>query len=193
MERWHAVIPQRWPKTYPWGHWVPLYWPPKHNFARNKAEIFRNVWVSCHKWLWTNSKSLSSALCCYCSYYYFKCKYRYARPWSYFSYSPSINRGWNTNGNMNTLRPRRIGCHFAHDILKCIFLNGNVWIPIKMSLKFVPKGPINNILALVQITAWCRTGDKPLSEPMIVSVLTHIYVTRPQWVNYLLDFFYCIV
>ena len=31
--------------------------------------------------------------------------------------------------------------------------------------------------------AWRRPGDKPLSEPMIVSVLTQICVTRPQWVN----------
>ena len=34
-------------------------------------------------------------------------------------------------------------------IFKCIFLNENVWIPIKISLKLVPKGPINNITALV--------------------------------------------
>ena len=59
----------------------------------------------------------------------------------------------------------------------------NVWIPIKISLKFVPKGPINNIPALVQIMAWRRPGDKPLSEPMMVSLPTHICVTRPQWVN----------
>ena len=52
-----------------------------------------------------------------------------------------------------------------------------------MSLKFVPKCPINNIPALVQIMDWCRPGDKPLSEPMMVSLLTHICVTRPQWVN----------
>ena len=31
--------------------------------------------------------------------------------------------------------------------------------------------------------AWRRSGDKPLSEPMMVSSLTHICVTRPQWVN----------
>ena len=37
--------------------------------------------------------------------------------------------------------------------------------------------------ALVQIMAWRRSGDKPLSEPMMVSLLTHICVTRPQWVN----------
>ena len=36
-----------------------------------------------------------------------------------------------------------------------------------ISLKFVPKGPINNIPALVQIMAWRQTGDKPLSEPMM--------------------------
>ena len=75
------------------------------------------------------------------------------------------------------------GHHFADDILKCIFLNENVWIPIKISLKFVPKGPINNIPAMVQIMAWRRSGDKPLSEPMVVSLPTHICVARPQWVN----------
>ena len=31
--------------------------------------------------------------------------------------------------------------------------------------------------------AWRRPGDKPLSEPMMASLLTHICVTRPQWVN----------
>ena len=48
---------------------------------------------------------------------------------------------------------------------------------------FVPKGPINNIPALVQIMAWRQPGDKPLSEAMMVSLLTHICVTPPQWVN----------
>ena len=46
-------------------------------------------------------------------------------------------------------------------------MNENIWISIKISLKFVPKGPINNIPALVQIMAWRRTGDKPLSEAMM--------------------------
>ena len=44
------------------------------------------------------------------------------------------------------------------------FFNENVWIPIKILLKFVPKGPINTIPALVQIMAWRRPGDKPLPE-----------------------------
>ena len=88
----------------------------------------------------------------------------------------------------NTLRPRQDGRHFADDIFKCIFFNENVWIPIKISLKFVPKGPINNIPALVQIMAWHAPGDKPLSEPMVVSLPTHISVTRPQWVNHTIPF-----
>ena len=83
----------------------------------------------------------------------------------------------------NTLRPRQNGRRFADDTFKRIFLNENVRISIKISLKFVPKGPINNIPVLVQIMAWCRSGDKTLSEPMMVSLLTHIYVTRPRWVK----------
>ena len=84
---------------------------------------------------------------------------------------------------INTLRPRQNGCHLADDTFKRIFLNENVRISIKISLKFVPKGPIINNPALVQIMAGRRSGDKPLSEPMMVSLLTHICVTRPQWVN----------
>ena len=86
---------------------------------------------------------------------------------------------------VNSLRPRPNRRHFADDIFKCIFFNENVWISIKISLKFVPKDPINNIPALVQIMAWRRPGDKPLSEPMMVSLTTHICVTRPQWVKQL--------
>ena len=81
------------------------------------------------------------------------------------------------------LRPRQNGRHFADDTFKHIFLNENVRISIKISLKFVPKVPIDNIPALVQIMAWRRPGDKPLSEPIMVSLLTHICVTRPQWVK----------
>ena len=84
---------------------------------------------------------------------------------------------------LNTLRPRQDGRYFADDVLKCIFLNENMWFSLKIPLKFVPKGPINNIPALVQIMAWRRSGDKPLSEPKLVLVPTHICITRPQWVN----------
>ena len=81
---------------------------------------------------------------------------------------------------VNTLRPRQNGRRFADDTFIRIFMNENVRISIKVSLKFVPNGQINNIPSLVQIMAWRRSGDKPLSEPMMVSLLTHICVTRPQ-------------
>ena len=98
-------------------------------------------------------------------------------------YPYSQTRGVFSVWNINTLRPRQNGHHFPDDIFKCIFLNENTWISIKISLKFVPRGPINNITALVHIMAWRRPGDKPLFEPMMVSSPTHICVTRPQWVN----------
>ena len=62
------------------------------------------------------------------------------------------------------MMPRQNGCHFPDDILKHIFLNENVSILIKISLRFAPEGPINNIPALVDIMAWRRPGDKSLSE-----------------------------
>ena len=85
--------------------------------------------------------------------------------------------------SINSLRPWPTRRHFADDIFKCIFENENEWISPRIPLKFVPKVRINNIPALVQIKALRRPGDKPLSEPMMVSWLTHICVTRPQWVN----------
>ena len=53
----------------------------------------------------------------------------------------------------------------------------------KISLKFVPKVQVNNILAFVRIMAWRRIGGKPLSEAMMIILLAHLCVTRPQWVN----------
>ena len=84
---------------------------------------------------------------------------------------------------LNTLTPRQNCRYFADDTFKRIFLNENHRISIKISLNFVPKGPINNIPALVQIMAWRRPGDKPLSEQMMIRLPTHICVTRLQWVK----------
>ena len=87
------------------------------------------------------------------------------------------------NYAFNTLRPRQNGRHLPDDTFKWIFLNENVWISINISLKFVPRGLINNIPTLVQVMAWRRLGDKPLSEPMMVRLPTHICVTLPPWVK----------
>ena len=78
---------------------------------------------------------------------------------------------------------RQNGWHFPDNIFKCIFFTKNVSILLKISLKFVPNVQINNISTLVQMMAWRQPGNKPLSEPMMVSLLTFICVTRPQWVK----------
>ena len=101
----------------------------------------------------------------------------------HFVKSVSAMHGWWAASALPLTLQRQNGRHFPDDIFKWIFLIENVWISIHISLKFVLKGLINNIPALVQAMAWRRPGDKPLSEPMMVSLLTHICVTRPQWVN----------
>ena len=56
----------------------------------------------------------------------------------------------------------------ADEIFKCIFLNENFRILLIISLKFVSKGQINNTSSLVQVMTWCRAGDKPLPEAMMI-------------------------
>ena len=75
---------------------------------------------------------------------------------------------------INSLKPRRSRRHFADGIFKRIFLKENVRNSIKISLNFVPQSPIDNIEYIY---------NKPLSEAMMVSLLTHICVARPQWVK----------
>ena len=79
-----------------------------------------------------------------------------------------------------TLRPRQNERHFTDDIYRCTFLNENFRILNKTSLKYVPLAILtDNMAALVQI----MIGAKPLSEPLFHRLLTHIWVTWPQWVK----------
>ena len=70
-----------------------------------------------------------------------------------------------------------------------MFFHGWKWMNFdKISLKFVPKSPINNIPALVQIMAWRRLGGKPLPEAMMVRLRTHITITAVEvraWMSYI--------
>ena len=70
--------------------------------------------------------------------------------WPFGGTIPSYN-------GINSSPPGQNGRHFPDDIFKCIFLDENAWISIKISLKFVPKDPINNIPALVQ--QWLGTDQ----------------------------------
>ena len=59
----------------------------------------------------------------------------------------------------------------ADNIFNHIFLNENDRILIQISLKYVPRSPIDNKSALVQVMTWCPTGDKPLPEPMMTQFI----------------------
>ena len=82
------------------------------------------------------------------------------------------------NGFVNTLRLRQNGRRdFPDDIFKCIFLNENVWISIKISLKFVPKDPINNIPALIR--------DGSMTKPCLPRVAAQPQMTLSFFKPYL--------
>ena len=55
---------------------------------------------------------------------------------------------------------------------KSISFNENWCISITISLKFVPKSHIHNKMVLVQILASWLSGDRPLSEPLVIHMMT---------------------
>ena len=81
----------------------------------------------------------------------------------------------------HTLRPRQSGRHFSDDIFKCIFFNEEFEFRLKCHWNLFIRS--SNIPALIQTMGRRRPGDKPLSEQIIVSLVTHKCVTRPQWVK----------
>ena len=81
-------------------------------------------------------------------------------------YDSTMGKLWTINYDYSS-RPDQNGRHFADDTFNRILMNEIFSISIPNSLKFVPKGPIDNKGALVQVMAWRRTGDKPLPEPML--------------------------
>ena len=94
---------------------------------------------------------------------------------------------------LNTISAHKELTHWGRDkmaaIFQTTFSEAFSWkkiynFCIKISLKFVPKGPSSKIPALVQMMAWHRPGDKSLYELTMVRFLAHICVTRPQWVNH---------
>ena len=81
----------------------------------------------------------------------------WSREWSGFS-----------NGQINSFHLDKMAAILADDKFSCNFVNENDRIPIQISLKFVPRNPIDSKPALVQVMAWCWSGDKPLPEPMLI-------------------------
>ena len=87
-------------------------------------------------------------------------------------------------GMLTHLPLGKMAAILADNIFRCIFMNEMFCILIRISLKFVPRGPIDNRPALVQVMAWCQIGDKPLSEPMWTQFTDAcICDTRERWVK----------
>ena len=61
-----------------------------------------------------------------------------------YNYSVVESKVW-----INSFPSGQNGCHFVDDIFRCISMNEKFCILIKISLKFVPKGPIDLKPALV--------------------------------------------
>ena len=91
------------------------------------------------------------------------------------------------NSNLNLNLNSALYIHWGRDKMDAISQTAFLWMKMfefrTTFLKFVPKGPINNIPALVRVMAWRRPGAKPLSEPVMVRLPTHICVTPPHWVK----------
>ena len=87
---------------------------------------------------------------------------------------------------------RRIGLvlltHWGRDkmatIFQTMFLNEFSWMKmyvfwLNFHWNLLARDQLTS--TMVHIMAWRRPGNKPLSEPMMVNLLTDIWVTRPQW------------
>ena len=90
------------------------------------------------------------------------------------SWRPSLTHICGTRGRrVNTFRPIQNGRHFLDDIFSAF-----PWMMIyEFRLRFHWR-----LFLKVQLTIYL-VGAKPLSEPMMVRLLTHIVVFWPQWVN----------
>ena len=82
---------------------------------------------------------------------------------------------------LNSFPPRQNGYHFADDIFKRIFLNENVSVSIQFSVKFGPKGPLNQHWFRSWLVA-CSARSHYLGQWCQIS-LTHKSSTRGRWVK----------
>ena len=89
-----------------------------------------------------------------------------------WSHRGNIDFLYSTSQELSHWGQDKMATIFLDDILKWIFLMKIYEFWLKISLKSVPRGQVNNIPAFVEIMAWCQPGDKPLSEPMKVLIMS---------------------
>ena len=70
-------------------------------------------------------------------------------------------------GHVTHLPLDKMAANLADNIFRCIFMNEKFCFSIWISLKFVPRGQIDNWSALIQVMACRWTGNKPLPEPRL--------------------------
>ena len=100
----------------------------------------------------------------------------------WFKFLSSLYRTFDKK-SISVLFPHKNGCHFADDDFMYIFMNGKFCILIQISLKFVPKGLIDNQSALVQVMAWWHQPTNHYLNQRWPSSLTHICGTKGRWVK----------
>ena len=99
--------------------------------------------------------------------------------------------------NINTMRMRQNGCHFASHIFNLIFYYENCRFFIKISLHFVPKVSIDNKSSLVQIMAWHQTDSYHVCawsvtwmasfQNLVLLLQLNAVITRPNIVRYYIN------
>ena len=145
----------------------------ENTFEKNSCEIFIEIKYF-HWWKYVRKSQLCNAVNFISASMCLNCVFK-GYPISQLLWQNPVTKGWpwavckcdalpswtcmSPLIKVSALRLKQNGCYFADYILKWIFMNENIWISIKISLKVVPKWPTNNIPALVQIMAWGQPGD----------------------------------
>ena len=148
----------------------------------NFIEIWMKIQLSCKKVIlksiW-NGRYLTQPRCVYTMQGSFWLWAQPMRGVNYVATTPLIGGAHTQND------PWKWGWRKMVAIWQKTFSNSISWMKTtEFSLNRHDFVPVYGRPLLVQIMAWRRPGDKPLSEPVMVSLLTHICVTRPRWVNW---------
>ena len=121
------------------------------------------------------------------------CPFRYKKLIMECDYMSALYHSANNVLNIWLLHEDDPGCLLTHllldkmvailvdGIFKCIFLDGNGWIPIQISLKFVPKRSVNNSQPLVHAMASTEQATSHYLNQWLLSLLTHICGTSGRW------------
>ena len=104
---------------------------------------------------------------------------KFSSKWRQFCFSDGM-----TSSREHTRNKSEQNCqYFADDIFICILSNENDPILNKISLKFAPKGPIDNESVLVQLLVWrwsayicqpCRFQAIPRAPNLVITVSVNV-------------------